>query len=461
MNIGRSLNVMGIYDKFTKGKKVSENYWDYTLVPVTASIMKEQYGISFTDNIIPDDPELIDNLFKAGFNMLVTTGFYCPDLGRMIEITPEDIWEGIDKAPKKVKLGSGKDSVILESRHGNARRRPVVKGGPTAALVSEGIYSKMMQSYAQEHIVDTLFNGVLNTLGGCDPRSNSPREIYSVMAEMKLTDIAKCNSGRPGMCVTGPETAISSGARISANLTNFGLRPCDAHDIPQRNEMKIDLTSMNMLAASEINDDVVMMEALPIFGGYCGGLEETAICDVAVTLASFALFNVDFHTDGPIHVKRGVTTARETLKIAGHVAAAIDANTSLLLGNMYYPCAGPCTEMCFLENAAQAITDAASGRELIATSASAKGVVLDKTTGMEARFAGKVAQAAAGMKIDDINDILNSLISRYETRFSNAPEGKRFQDCYDLDTLTPTDEHVEVYCAAMDIINDYGLNVRY
>ena len=34
--------------------------------------------------------------------------------------------------------------------------------------------------------------------------------------------------------------------------------------------------------------------------------------------------------------------ARGTLQVAAHAAAAIDANTDLLLANQYYPIAGPC-----------------------------------------------------------------------------------------------------------------------
>ena len=105
-----------------------------------------------------------------------------------------------------------------------------------------------------------------------------------------------------------------------------------------------------------ISGDTIMIEQMPIFGGYCGGLEETAICDVATTLASFGLFSGNFHLDGPIHIRWGVTTAKETLQIAGHAAAAIDANTDLLLANQYYPVAGPCTVMGLVETAAQFAT---------------------------------------------------------------------------------------------------------
>ncbi len=155
----------------------------------------------------------------------------------------------------------------------------------------------------------------------------------------------------------------------------------DAHECSQLNELKIDMTGLNMLAGWTTVGDTIMIEQMPILGGYTGGVEETAICDVATTLGSFACFAGNFHLDGPIHIRWGTTCARETLQVAGHAAAAIDANTDLLLANQYYPIAGPCTEMCLLETAAQAITDTGSGRELLSGSAAAKGVVQDKTTG--------------------------------------------------------------------------------
>ncbi len=222
----------------------------------------------------------------------------------------------------------------------------------------------------------------------------------------------------------------------------------------------MDMTGLNMLAGWTTVGDTIMIEQMPIFGGYTGGVEETAICDVATTLASFGLFSGNFHLDGPIHIRWGVTTAKETLQIAAHAAAAIDANTDLLLANQYYPMAGPCTEMCLLETAAQAMVDTASGRELLSGSAAAKGVVQDKTTGMEARVMGAAAQATCGMKVSDVNDILAKLVPSYEQYYTCAPAGKTFQECYDVKTVKPTAEYLEVYDKALATLRDFGLDVK-
>ena len=223
--------------------------------------------------------------------------------------------------------------------------------------------------------------------------------------------------------------------------------------------MKIDNAALNMIAGWLHNGDVIMVEQMPLFGGYVDGLEEIAICDVATTLASFTLLNASYHLDGPIHIRWGITTARETLQIAGHVAAALDANTDLLLANQYYPIAGPCTEMCLLETAAQAMVDTASGRELISGCASAKGVAEDYTTGMEARMLGEVAIATAGMKIDDVNDIVDKIVRSYERHYLTAPQGRTFQECYNVRKIIPSKEYLKVFDSACDTIRDYGLDL--
>ncbi len=201
-----------------------------------------------------------------------------------------------------------------------------------------------------------------------------------------------------------------------------------------------------------------MCEQMPIFGGYAGGLEETTIVDVATTLNAFVMTQATWHLDGPIHVRWGITTAREPLAVAGHCAMAIEANTGLLLGNQYYTLAGPCTEMCLLETAAQAITDTASGREILSGVASAKGVATDYTTGMEARMMAEAARAVAGMETGKVNQILDQLVALYEKNYKTAPKGKPFDQCYDVVNLAPTEEYLQVYDQAVRVLSGLGLD---
>lgn len=85
-------------------------------------------------------------------------------------VSEEEIMAGIRGAPKRIQLGENKDAVILEPRRGNSRKKPIIQGGPTGATVSEDIFVPMIQSYAQEPIVDTIVSGVMSTVDGIPGR---------------------------------------------------------------------------------------------------------------------------------------------------------------------------------------------------------------------------------------------------------------------------------------------------
>jgi methylamine--corrinoid protein Co-methyltransferase len=199
MVVPRTLNVFDAFDRFTLGKKVREDTWDYVTIPTNALTMKDKYDISFSNKIVPEDDDLSDRLFKAGLEMLTLTGFYNTNMGRALSITEEEILEGVKNAPHKVKMGRGNERVSCKSRHGNSRRKPIIQGGPTGAPVSEEIFSNMIQSYAQEAVVDTLVSGVLNTVGGHPSTTNTPWEIKATLAEIRYVREACSAIGRPHM----------------------------------------------------------------------------------------------------------------------------------------------------------------------------------------------------------------------------------------------------------------------
>ncbi len=235
------------------------------------------------------------------------------------------------------------------------------------------------------------------------------------------------------------------------------MRPDDSHEVSQLNELKIDVSALCVGAHYALAGVNVMVEQMPIYGGYAGGLEETTIVDVATTINSFVMLQGTWHLDGPVHVRWGITTSREALAVAGHACRAIEENTHLILGNQYYTLAGPCTVMCLLETAAQAITDTVSGREILSGVAAAKGVSTNMFTAMEARMMGEAAHAVAGMDVAEINILLDKLVAMYEKDYKTAPAGKRFEECYDVKKLCPTDEYVKVYDEAVEVLRGLGL----
>lgn len=197
----RALTITDVYDRFVKGKKVKAEDWDYKVIPENLTALKQKYNLSFGKDIIPEDKEVKENLFNAGLEMLVTTGFYCQDLGRVMHVTEEEVWEGIKKTPTKLILGEGKDIARFYPRHGNAPVKPIIQGGPTGSPISEDVFVQVMQSYAQEGVVDTLVNGVMTTIEGHPAKTRTPYEIRATMAELRATKEARVRAGRPSLGV--------------------------------------------------------------------------------------------------------------------------------------------------------------------------------------------------------------------------------------------------------------------
>jgi methylamine--corrinoid protein Co-methyltransferase len=201
MVASKPVSVFEAYDRFLNGKKAREDTWDYVTVPNNAALIKNRYYLEFGKKIIPEDKDIMNRLFQAGVDMLVETGFFNPDLGKVMYVTEDEIFEGIKKATKKLRLGHGKDEVVCERRHGNPSPKPIIQGGPTGAPVSEDIFVAMMQSYAQESTVDTLVSGVMSTVDGHAPTANTPWEIKATLAEIRAVREGMIRAERPGMAI--------------------------------------------------------------------------------------------------------------------------------------------------------------------------------------------------------------------------------------------------------------------
>lgn len=199
MVAARPIDIFETYERSKKGKKVPEAEWDYQIIPTNAAAMKAKYNIKFGKEIVPEDKDLKNRLFLAGMEMLVSTGFYNSDLGRVISLTEAEVWEGIKKTPKRLTLGEQRDSAQFLPRHGNEARKPIIQGGPTGAPVSEEVFIQVMQSYAQEATVDHLVNGVMATIEGHPATTKTPWEIRATMAELRAVREARIRAGRPHM----------------------------------------------------------------------------------------------------------------------------------------------------------------------------------------------------------------------------------------------------------------------
>lgn len=200
MTFVKRIDYMEAYNRAVSGPKVPESEWDFKIIPQTAAKMKEKYKIKLDKKVfILTDRDLMERLFQAGKELLATTGVYCIDTGRVIEVKEEEIDAAVRGCCRFALIGEGRDAVELRPRGCTDSSFPIIQGGPTGAPVSEDVFIQMHESYAKEPFVDTIVNGVLQTINGNDPRPGSATEIAAVKSEIMMIRTATARVGRPGM----------------------------------------------------------------------------------------------------------------------------------------------------------------------------------------------------------------------------------------------------------------------
>jgi len=59
------------------------------------------------------------------------------------------------------------------------------------------------------------------------------------------------------------------------------------------------------------------------------------------------------------------------------------------------------------------------------------------------------------------NEIVKVLIPKYESMLWNPPIGKSFRDCYDMNTLKPTQEWLNIYLKVKQELIELGVPLEY
>lgn len=193
-------DVFESYERALTGPKVDEREWDRKIIPETARKLKEKYKLKFDKTkIIPTDDDLIERLYQAGLEMLVTCGTLCVDTGRVIKYTEEEILNTLAGVPREIVIGEGRDARRVSGRRFDDPCPPLNQGGPTGAPISENIFMLIHEAYAREPLVDCIVDGVLNTIYGHPLAKETPRDIAAAKTEALALREAVRRAGRPGM----------------------------------------------------------------------------------------------------------------------------------------------------------------------------------------------------------------------------------------------------------------------
>jgi methylamine--corrinoid protein Co-methyltransferase len=202
---------------------------------------------------------------------------------------------------------------------------------------------------------------------------------------------------------------------------------------------------------------------VPLFGGFSGGTEGNAISSVASIISGTMVEQANLHNGTPTNPSYILhNSSRNMIWAACVLTQAITRNSNAI--NFVVPVtqAGSCTEMSLYEIAAYTVATSACGAHFSMT-IEAGSKFVDMCTGLNARFGAEVAHAAASLTRGDANELVKSILKKYEENLNKpelVPKGKLFNECYDLQTVKPTNEYLKIYNKVKKELENIGLKFK-
>lgn len=441
----------------TEGEKKKETKHDMAVFQKAEELAGE-YDISYDgESFVPDNDELADSVFEAGVELLSSIGIYCIDTERTIPIDENDIYRSIH-ALKELEIGRRREKIPVPERCSMDPVPPVIIGGPMGGTVSEENFLNVHLSSANEPLVQGLYAGVIDKLGGERIKPRSPLEMYAALKEARLEKLATKIAGREGLTLMGPGTPTISQAYMLVSDDELYSK-YDPQEVSQLDELKTDYETFYKSIYHQEHGNHYLSGQCPIFGGASiASAPGLAIVDVAETIQAKLVTGASFHVSGAIHVNTNSSSTKEIIWASSLSSIAISRNMNYYKARYYWNQAGCCTDMMFYETAAQAIADTVSGRDMLIGPVGARGGTADHSTGLESRFMGEIAYMATDLNLSDANEIVGKIYSKYEDRLTNPPAGKPFNECYVVNSeydMKPIDEYMSLYKRILSEIEDY------
>ncbi len=447
-----------IVDRSETGPYAAESDFDLMLVKKVPELIS-RHGIKFDPKVlVPSDDAMVDRLYEAAVELFVDIGAYNQTSERRILFSRGETEEIVAGQPSRIVLGTGKDAVVEVHREVESLVPCRVHSGPTGTPSSERHHKLILQSCAQEPLVDCLGAGSVSTYMGRQIVPGSPTEILGTRRDSAEAREAVRKAGRPGMHIEDNATPLTCQGKMAAVDPASGLRTSDGMLVSQMVEMKTDYDQLSRVAYMQSIGMHIVDLLVPLVGGLGGGAEGTALLTVAEHILGAVLYHPSYHFMGHMHLMRINNTDRMGLWIQAMAGQALARNTPMVVSNDIYCVSGTGTSGLLWEVAAGAMIGAVCGTHQHGMGV-AGGATVDQTTGLEARFQAQVAHAALGMTRSEVNELVLGCLSHYEDRLDDPDPGKSFPQLYDVATLKPNGEWLDQYESVCEALTGMGLDI--
>ena len=449
---------LSVLDKAEKGTYVDEKDWDRKHISKPIKALVKKFDISWDKSsvAVPTDDALADRLFEAGMEMAVNTGVYCIDTHRQMVWTREELEKVLADCPLDVVVGQGKDAVTIYKRSPEEDKRTAVIGGPYGIPVPEEMFYPMTLAYAKETSLDFIENASLLTSHGREIRAKGPFDLVACWQEVEQIFKAINEAGRPGMGVGGPNSSASA-VGVLTTVSHGGFRPTDWNHNSFLSELKVSYEDLLRSAHFFYTGSYCHNFYNPIFGGYAGGGEGTAIITVAGMILMRACLHGDTFNPGTSHAHLSCSTFPEIVTSKSLALQALNRNTNLMTSSFARPTAGPGEKDIFYEVAAMHIAGVTSGVAVAKGVQTATGRFAGYCSPLECRFMADVTHAAEKMTRAQADPIVMRLMDKYRDGQAELKKGKPFNEVYNMETLEPTPEWQGMYDEVKEELIGWGV----
>jgi methylamine--corrinoid protein Co-methyltransferase len=457
----RSNWLLEITKRAQSGPYIKESEFDLKVARRIKELVKER-GIKYDPNVLcPADDDLADRVWEAGLQLFLEFGAYCQTTERLIRFTRDEVLDILSEVRNEITLGVGKDAVVMRHRGvEDAATRPIMHSGPTGTPASERYHPLILLSCAQEPLVDCLGAGSVSTYFGEKIIPGTPLEILGARRDASVAREAVRMAGRPGMHINDVAVSLTCAGKMAACDPQAGLRPSDGILVSQMVELKTDFDQLSRVAHLYNIGGVTVDLMTPLIGGLGGAAPGTAVVSVADHLLGAVLYDADYHMFSLTHLHYVNNTDPLGLWVNAMVGQALARNSRIVTLNDIYVISGPGTKELLYECAAQAIIGTVCGFNMQGAGTTG-GFRADHTTGLEARFIAEVSRAALGLKRQDASALAAELLTRYQATLPSPNRGKPFPEVYDVETVQPKQEWLDMYYDVKEDLARIGLTMKH
>jgi len=449
-----------IMKRAQSGPYIKEKDFELALIKRIRKLVKE-YGIKYDANtLVPADDDMADRVFEAGLQLFVEFGVYCQSTERQILFSRDEVVDLLSQARSSVELGTGKDAVVMCHRGVEDPTPATMLSGPTGTPASEKYHPLILLSCAQEPLVDMLGAGSVSTYLGENIIPGTPLELLGARRDASVAREAVRMAGRPGMHISDVAVPLTCSGKMAAYDPAAGLRPSDGILVSQMVELKTDYDQLSRVAHLYNIGGITVDLMTPLLGGLGGGAAGTAVVSVADHILGVVLYDADYHMFSLTHLTWVNNTDPQGIWTQAMLGQALSRNTPIILLNDIYTVSGAGAKELFYECAAGAIVGTVSGFNMQGAGCTG-GFKMDVTTGLEARFIAEVSRASLDFTREQASELIPEIMKGYMDTLDDPNRGKPFPENYDVETVQPKAEWLDMYYSAKEDLSQLGLNFQY